>query len=230
MNFRQITLVTLLASSFAAAQADTLVYTSATLPVDYTDWTSFASLQKFDPAQGALQKVTLELFADLAGSAKAENKSPTASTITLNLQATLSLANPDSPSTMLVQTTPLVSSVFQASGFDGAVDYAGSSGRAFLQLSASSSSQAIFTAVNHPATLGLFTGTGDVLLPFAAVGESAVVASGNYRGGFTTLAGGHARVTYDYLPTAVPEPETWALMLAGIAAIGSIAARRSRQA
>jgi hypothetical protein len=42
------------------------------------------------------------------------------------------------------------------------------------------------------------------------------------------LAGYSLKITYDYSPTGVPEPSTWAMMLLGFGAIG-VAARRDRQ-
>jgi hypothetical protein len=180
---------------------------------------------------GTLQQVTLEIVADLAGSAKAESKNNTPSTITLDLQATLQLLDPNELNTVLVQATPLVHRVFAASARDGAIDFAGTAGVTYSGLATQLSSQASFS---DTATLGLFTGTGQLNLPFVALGESLAQGPGNFRAGFTTLAGGRVNVTYSFEPLTqltgsmqpVPEPTTWALMFAGLAMVLLLANRR----
>lgn len=227
MNFRTnlhaVAAAALLATSLGSAHATSISFSSATLPTQLTDWSSFADLQQFNPGQGLLQQVTLELFADLQGSAKAESRNNNAATITLTLQATLALARPDDASTVLVQTTPLVSSVFHAAARDNLTDYAGPSGVTLSDLSASASSQASFS---DASTLALFTGTGSLLLPFNAVGLSSAIGPGNLRTGFSTLAGGYATVTYEFLPSPVPEPASWALLLSGVVLVGWMVSRR----
>jgi len=189
-----------------------------------TDWASFADLQQFDPSQGQLQQVTLSLFGDLRGSAEAESRNNFPSTITLNLQATLALARPGDANAVMVQTTPIVSSVFNAAARDNVLDYAGTSGVTLNNLAAASSTQASFS---DAATLALFTGRGSVSLPFSASGQSFADGPGNLRFGFTTLAGGYAQVTYDFLPSPVPEPATWALLLSGVALMRWLVLRRA---
>ncbi len=223
-TFQAVAAATLLAASLGSAHANSISFSSATLPTQLTDWSSFADLQQFNPSKGLLQSVTLELFADLSGTAKAESRNNNAAAITLNLQATLALARPDDAGAVLVQTTPLASSVFMAAGRDNVLDYAGPSGVTLNNLSASTSSQASFS---DASTLALFTGNGSVLLPFTAVGQSYAAGPGNLRLGFTTLAGGYAKVTYDFLPSPVPEPASWALLLSGVALIGWMVSRRT---
>jgi hypothetical protein len=224
-TFRTVAAAALLAISLGSAQAASISFSSAALPSQMTDWSSFADLQQFNPAQGVLQQVTLELFADLSGSAKAESRNNNPATITLNLQATLALARPGDAGPALVQTTPLVSHVFHAAARDNVIDYAGPSGITLNNLAASTSATASFT---DGATLALFTGQGTLLLPFTALGQSYATGPGNVRYGFSTFAGGRATVTYDYLPAAapVPEPASWALLLSGIAMVGWMASRR----
>jgi len=226
--FRHIATAALLATSLASAHAASVTFSSNPLPVQLTDWASFADLQQFDPSQGQLQQVTLALFGDLSGSARAESRNNFPSTITLNLQATLALVWPGienaNAGAVLVQTTPIVSSVFNAAARDNVLDFGGASGVTLNNLAAASSTQASFS---DPATLALFTGSGLVSLPFSASGQSFADGPGNLGFGFTTLAGGYAQVTYDFLPSPVPEPATWALLLGGVALMRWLVLRRA---
>jgi len=222
--FRLIATAALLATSLASAHAASITFSSATLPAQLTNWASFADLQQFDPSQGQLQQMTLLLFGDLSGSAEAESRNNYPSTITLNLQATLALARPGDANAVLVQTTSIVSSVFNAAASDNVTDFGGASGVTLNNLAAASSTQASFS---DAATLALFTGGGLVSLPFSASGQSFAEGPGNLRFGFTTLAGGYAQVTYAFMPSPVPEPATWALLLSGVALMRWLVLRRA---
>jgi hypothetical protein len=224
MHTRHLAIATTLACLLGAAQADTRSFSASAIALEATDWSSFADLQQFDPAWGTLQQVTLTLAAELAGSARAESKNNMPSQITLTLQATLALSDPGQ-ATVLVQSSPLVSKTFAAAAKDdNSLDDAGPAGIRYDNLAATATASASFT---DSATLALFTGSGSVKLPFTATGASVALGSGNYRAGFSTLSGGQAEVTYTFAAALVPEPASWALLLAGLGAAGW---RRARPA
>lgn len=227
MNFiRPFALATLTLCSLGSAQALTVNHqislTSNLAPLKSTLWSVDALLPQFDTNLGSLDSVTLTLFGHLEGSAKAESNNLGARDVTLNLGATLKLVDPVSGST-LVQTTPLVSTTFNASSFDGTADFGGASGRSYLGLVADSSTARTFI---DGATLAMFTGAGTLLTRLSAQGASSYLSSGSIDTQFRTKASGYASVTYNYHTTAVPEPGTWALMFAGLGVIGRLASRR----
>ena len=223
MKLQALTLTAMLCAAMTGAHATPLSYSSNILPDQSTNWSNYLDLQQFDPALGTLQSVTVELFAHLAGSAKAESHNNTAANITLSLQAQLKLANPNDPGSTLVTTTSMLQRNFTAGSYDGAQDYAGSSGVSFSNLVTSASHSATFF---DTSTLALFTGQGLVHAPLSATAGSGYSGPGNVRTSLLTQAGGYATVSYEYQALAVPEPGTLALTLAGLAMLGLLTGRR----
>jgi len=223
MKLQALALTAMLCAATAGAQATPLSYNSNLLPDQSTNWSNYLDLPQFDPSLGTLQSVTVELFAHLAGSAKAESHNNTAANITLSLQAQLKLANPNDPGSILVTTTSMLQRNFTAGSYDGAQDYAGSSGVSFTNLITSASQSTSFL---DASTLALFTGQGLVHAPLSATAGSGYSGPGNVRSSLLTQAGGYATVRYEYQPLAVPEPDTLALTLVGLAMLGLLTGRR----
>lgn len=227
MNFiRQTVLATLALVSLGSAQALTTVqqisFDSNAAPLAFTNWSVTALLPQFDSSLGTLDAVTITLVSHLEGSAKAESRNLVARDVTLNLQATFKLTDTVSGSTWL-QTTELVSNAFTAGAYDGLRDFAGDSGRTYLDLGTDGSTSQTFT---DQAMLARFTGSGSVGTLLSAKGESRYLSSSTVDAQFRTQASGYASVSYSYHTTAVPEPGTWALMAAGLGMVGWLASRR----
>jgi hypothetical protein len=221
---RQTALATLLLAALGSAQAlpSQISFDSNAAPLDFTNWSIDALLPQFDSALGTLDSVSIKLFSHLEGSVKAESRNRVARDVTINLQATFKLVDPVSGGTWL-QATELVRNAFTASAYDGVRDFGGSSGRSYLNLAADGATAQVFT---DGATLARFTGTGTVSSLLSARGESHYVSSSTIDTQFRTKASGYASISYAYHTSAVPEPETWALMAAGLGLVGLQAARR----
>lgn len=216
----------LLATQLGAAQAATQTYTATQAPN-----ASFLQLQQFNPADGELEAVSLTLTGDLSGLIKGE-ATVSGGLITLTLKTDLSLGLPDATNSPLLTVTPQTVRQFLASAYDGARDYAGTSGVLFSGLTASATHTASFT---DGTVLSLFTGEGSVALPLLRTNLSTVTGPASVRGGFIAQTTALASVTYTYqahdvqlplLLAPVPEPGTWALLLAGLGLVGWLAARR----
>lgn len=210
------------ASLFAAtsmAQAASVSFTSNTAPLDFTDWDFSLSLQKFNPALGTLNNITITLYGETDGNIRVESTDAAPSTITARLSSMLTLTRPDL--TTLVVTSPFAPVRFNASAYDGNLDWTGASGQTWLNLTASASS---FVSTSSAADKRLFSGPGFVLTPLHAAGLTAASGSGNLAFDNDTLATAYATVTYNYAP--VPEPASWALMIGGLALLARLAVQK----
>lgn len=203
-----------------AASAATVVYSSNVIAPKTTNYNDVLSIPQFDPALGTLQSIKVTLFGNLKGFVRFESLDATATTVTTNLTASLTLTRPDGST--IVVTIPAFSDTRTVAAFDGTLDFDGASGFTSPELIASSSN---FVTLVSAADLALFTGPGILNGPLLAAGISSASGAGNLVTQFSTEAGGYASVEYTY--AAVPEAGTWALMLSGFGLVGYSMRRRS---
>lgn len=174
---------------------------------------------KFDTSLGALQSVQVELFSHLNTIVKVENTSRnSAASIVSNAGSVLTFTL-----TGVTQTlTSSASHTFNASIFDGMNNFAGTSGEAYTFASLFTDS----ASYSAPSTLALFSGVGNLHAGLNGVSSSAVNGiSGNTRSLVLPSFDGYAKVTYNYT-APVPEPETYAMLLAGLGLVGATSRRR----
>jgi|JI9StandDraft_2_1071091.scaffolds.fasta_scaffold108008_2 hypothetical protein len=221
--------VALISLQLSSAHATDLTFEATQAP-----GADVLNVQQFNPAQGWLQQVTLTLTGHISGSGKAE-ATGTGGLITLTWKSELAVQLPGGDPGMLLSVLPEVQRSFLATAYDGRRDYAGSSGVTHTGITTSASAAYSF---DDGATLDLFRGTGSLDLPIFSTRLNSVTGPGNLRGGIASQGSLSASVTYTYqslvdetplvqLP-AVPEPGTWALLLAGLGLVGVRAARRQR--
>lgn len=205
-----------LSSGFA--QAATVSYTSATVANQETDFYATDNvgldLQKFNSALGVLNSVTLELTANILGSIQFESTSASSGTVFTDLAAKVSLLSPTGQT--LVATVPVSSKVDTVTKYDKHLDFGGTSGRTYDDLSATKTESVTFT--DSSEYFALFSGSGYLQALLSAVSASKVEGPGNMASAFTTTAGGFAKVTYDYTVANTPLPG--AVWLFGSAMVG----------
>ncbi len=213
MNRRVLSVLVAAIAGVGTAHGAMVSY-SASIPPTSTDWTSSVSIPQFDPVLGTLDSVDIELRGEVSGNIQFESLDAANSTVTTSLSASIILMRPDL--TVMASAAPFVSHVDPVSAFDGAIDFDGLSGRAYLNQSASA--LAGVSATSPSPDLALFTGTGTVSLPVTATGVAAADGAGNLLVAFLTQASANVSVIYNY---TVPEPAS-----IGVLAIATLFARR----
>lgn len=216
--FAVVLAVTLIAST-GSVLAGQLTYTRD-LPLSTTNWSNTISVPKFDANLGTLDRITFVLIGHVEGSASFESLEMVGANVTTNLSAKLTLMRPDySP---IVVSIPLASTTDSVGTFDGLIDFGGTSGKEYTGMSADRTETV--TADAPSPDLALFIGSGDIVLPVSAVGNSVGTGAGNLIMQFSTLASAQAVVTYEY--TSIPEPSSMLALLTGFVGLASWTFRR----
>lgn len=197
-----------------------VLHVSDTIAEQDTDWAQNLVVPQFNPALGTLTAISYQLTGGVSGEAAAENKSASSATLTLKLQATITVNKPGGG--QLAEVIPLVDNSFNATAYDHVLDFGGTSGVTYSGLTASDNTSGSVQAVDWSA----WEGSGNVSLAAEGVGSSTATGSGNVVSSFTSQAGATLDVWYTYTP--VPEPATLAFV-AGLGLLGFGAYRRCRK-
>lgn len=191
-----------LALGAGAARADSVVQTGV-IPAASTDWTQTVLLSKFDTNGGLRSLVSVEwsVTGHITGHAEVESLDASPTTVTVHLGSYLSMSV---GSLTLATMAPSESRVFNASAFDGQIDFQGPSGAIYSPVVASSLNTGV---LSDPSP---FLGLGQVGLTFEAIGTSWASGSGNLLVSIATDASIEYRVEYVY--SEVPTPGAAALL------------------
>lgn len=166
-----------------------------------TDWVDALSVPQFDDMDGARELVSIGVFIDgsVSGSAGIESMDQAPTTIAVELSAEISLSLGDA---VLGVVLPIADDSFNATGYDGSIDFGGTSGRSFAMLTASDVDDILLTAADD--VFIDFLGSGDISLTGKALGTSFGSGSGNLVLEFSTQAAMAYRINYNFVEVPTP--------------------------
>ncbi len=168
-----------------------------------TNWSTTVTLPLYDSANGALVRVSLSVDAAITQDLRLESLDPASSTVTGVGTGTITLSPPTLP---VVTSLPQNTLTAALTGFDGSIDFAGTSGASYVGLGATNHAER-----NPYLPLADFMGPGNITLPVTATASFNASGSGNVITQANTQAAASICVSYFYaLPTATPtRTSTW---------------------
>jgi hypothetical protein len=150
----------------------------------------------FSSTMGTLTEVDVITSGSYSTEFYAENLGPSSTTIAGTTSGNLAI---NVPTGAIPVTVPSVTETFNASPFDGDLDYAGTSGKDFAPVVSSSAAQTL--VLKSPAELAAFT--GNFRIPISVSGHatgSASSGNGDLSDGFNTQTSATITVVYHYVP------------------------------
>jgi hypothetical protein len=179
---------------------------SITFPDALTPASRTGTVAQFDSNLGTLTSVDIISMASVTDQIRTENQDAAPHTLVGTVSGTVTTTGPG-VSGLIVNTTDTVS--FNASAFDGTIDFAGTSGHDFgLRTQTQTQTQTI----TNPASLAAYTGTGNVTFTQATDSLSGVSGSGNVINSISTTAGGMVTVVYHYTPSLMIQPGNYTIV------------------
>lgn len=168
------------------------------------------AITKFNSALGTLTSVKFELFNVLSGNVEVTNDGATSGSFTVVAGGQI---DGDVVGNALSVTGSITKNFSLTPGQTGSVT---------LDPWTVSNSLTLSSA----GALSAFTGTGDYHALLTGWSTADNSGSGNATYNPIVFMDGYAKVTYTYDALPVPEPETYAMMLAGLALVGVMSRRR----
>jgi len=220
MKLNKITSAVLVAASLmaGAAHADTLVYDLSKIDSTKVDLVNvLMTFQGFNPAKGTLTGVSLDIYSDVDATVTLSNRNTSDRTLNVSVPASLKLVAPGA--TLSTSATLLNTALSVAAKTSSGNGSATESEKYTLHASTTYSG----------ADLALFK-TAGTLSSALSVSASTTLNEDRVKAVYSNFANGYGHVTYTFTAAPVPEPETYGMLLAGLAMLGFIAKRNKRSA
>lgn len=185
-------------------------------PTEITD--GLLSIEKFDPSFGKLNSVTVAFEGQIIGDAQVESLDAQPQTLTFLLSGNLSLV--ESTNTLinpLFEESISASDSFDATAFDGNINFTGTSATSLNGLTATFLGENFY---DTPDVLNFFTGSDNAEFLFSASSNSDFTGSANIASIMSTEAGSSITVTYDFTEASVSTSEPRTLL--GLLAFGGV--------
>jgi hypothetical protein len=165
------------------------------LPDTPTDWTATQSVPQFDPSLGTLTSVEIINSAPVKNAIRVENLDTASATIHATISGDLTLSGPSVPG---LDTALSADQTFNATAFDGTIDFGGTSGHTFAPQTINGSNSTVLTAATD---LAKYEGTGTVNFTVATHASSTATGSANLLLQVNTTAAATVTVIYHYIPS-----------------------------
>jgi hypothetical protein len=170
----------------------TTVLQTQTIAAAAPDWTQSVSFGQFDPSLGTLVDVQIGVVEDVDGTASIENLGAAAAPVLVSLPVSIDIVAPGDLWTDALTVDP--TATVNLGAYDGASDFAGSSGTVVTGIAASGT-----TVVVDSTDLSAFIGTGAVSLTASTLGDGIEAGDANLLSELQTQAGAVVSVQYDYI-------------------------------
>ncbi|HYT88597.1 MAG TPA: choice-of-anchor E domain-containing protein [Gemmataceae bacterium] len=180
---------------------------TVTFPGTLTDFVLTGAVDQFNPTLGTLQSIDITNDASISTLVKFENTSPNSpSALSASVSGTVTVLG--TASMDLVATPAQLATSFNAAPFDGAFDFAGTSGQTTSPLTSTASQSVHFTG----ADLTPFIGYSQVGVAAVAQATSLVSGGGNVASVIATSARAVVTVTYTYIPNPDLQPGDYTIV------------------
>jgi hypothetical protein len=155
----------------------------------------------FSSTLGTLTEVDLVTSGSFQSQSSAENLGASGCTIAVTTGASLAI---NVPTGAVPVTIPPVTETFNASAFDGKLDYGGTSGKTFAPVTSRSTPQ--MTVLTSPTDLAAFTGHFRIPISVSGHATDSVASNSNdLSTAFRTDTSATITVIYHYIPN-LPDP------------------------
>jgi uncharacterized repeat protein (TIGR01451 family) len=188
-------------------QSPQTVTQTLTFPSTQTDFSLSQAVQQFDPSLGQLQSIQITHNGTITSTIKVENTSTTSpATINATVSGDMVLTGPGINSDLNISQN---AGSFNATSYDGALDFGGTSGFSFAP-KAANGNQVINLTGNDMTP---FEGTGSVQLTESAKATSFATGGGNLVASLVSNGDATVTVVYNYIPANNLKPGNYTIVL-----------------